>query len=188
MLGEQLVHLAQVDLAAEEMREVAVGVPGRVVLDPARERLEQQARRAGLARSARGRCVLARLEVAGQEHLLGAVDEPAAHLVDVGGLADQPRVLVHLRLAPAGLDHDLDAGPVAGLERADREQREVALGVAQERRALAEHRAVEVGVDAAQRPAAKLPASVAIGGRSTTLDAARPTSVECRRGVQTART
>ena len=89
-------------------------------------------------------------QVAGQQRRLAVDREGAAGLVDVGGLAHQPRRLVHLRLAPAGHDHDLDAGPVAGLQPARLGQREAALGVAEQRAAPAEQGPVEVGVDASQ--------------------------------------
>src|SRR4051794_17666690 len=115
-------------------------MPRRVDLDPPRVGVEEQT---GGARSldlvVDGR-ILTWLELACQEQLLGSVHEPAAHLVYVGLLADDPRVLVDLGLPAPGLDHDLDPCSMTGLERADRERREVALGVAQERGAPAEHR------------------------------------------------
>ena len=49
---------------------------------------------------------------------LAVDDDTATGLVDVGGLADQASVGHHLRLAPAGHDHDLDARAVAALFRA----------------------------------------------------------------------
>ena len=55
-----------------------------------------------------------------------------------------------LRLAAAGHDHDLDPGAVAGLEAARLGQGEGAVGVAEQRAALAEQGPVEVGVDALQ--------------------------------------
>ena len=86
---------AEVDLAAEQVRELAVRVPGRVVLEPAREGLEQQR----AARPTRSICswtlALGRGSNAPVRKTSSvAVHEPAAHLVDVGGLADQARVLV----------------------------------------------------------------------------------------------
>ena len=54
--------------------------------------------------------------LAGHQGRLAVDREGAAGLVDVGGLAHQPGGLVDLRLAAAGHDHDLDAGPVAGLQ------------------------------------------------------------------------
>ncbi len=89
-------------------------------------------------------------EVAGQQRRLAVDREGAAGLVDVGGLAHQAGRLVDLWLATAGHDHDLDPGPVAGLEAARLGQREAALGVAEERAAPSEQGAVEVGVDATQ--------------------------------------
>ena len=85
------------------------------------------------------------------EHRPLAVDhDQAADLADVGPRPDQLGVLHHRGLAAAGLDHDLDAGAVAGLERARLEHRELALGVAEQRAVAAEQGAVEVGVDAAE--------------------------------------
>jgi hypothetical protein len=66
-------------------------------------------------------------------------------------LPEQARVLHDLGLAPSRLDHDLDARPVTRLEGPRRQQREAALGVAEERRAAAQQGAVEVGVDAPER-------------------------------------
>ena len=89
--------------------------------------------------------------LAGHQRRLAVDREGAAGLVDVGGLAHQAGALMHLRLAPAGHDHDLDPGALAGLQAARLGEREAALGVAEERAALAEQGAVEVGVDALQR-------------------------------------
>ena len=83
------------------------------------------------------RAVLVGLHLAGQQRRLAVDRQGAAGLVDVGGLAHQPGVLVDLGLAAARHDHDLDAGAVAGLERPRLGQREVALGVAEERAAPA---------------------------------------------------
>jgi hypothetical protein len=82
--------------------------------------------------------------------------QAASDLVDVGALPEQARVLHHLRLAPPGLDHDLDARAVARLECTRRQQREVPVGVAEQRRATPEQRAVEVGIDAPDRHAAEI--------------------------------
>ena len=70
------------------------------------------------------RLALARLQVAGQEGQLAVDHQARADLEDVGRLAQQARVLHHLRAPAARLDHDLDAGAVARLERARREQGE----------------------------------------------------------------
>ena len=51
------------------------------------------------------------------------------------------------------VDDELRAGPVAGLERTRAEQREGAVGIAQQRAARTEQGPVEVDVDAAQHPA-----------------------------------
>ena len=116
-LAQQRVGLLDVDLAAEEVGEDAAVVPGRVVLEPPFEVLEEQLRDPPLLDLLVDRAVLARRHLAGHQRRLALDREGAAGLVDVGGLAHQPRRLVHLRLAAAGHDHDLGAGPVAGLER-----------------------------------------------------------------------
>ena len=154
VVRQQRVRLVHVDEPAQEVRELALAVPRRVRLEPARVALEQQLRRARLLDLLPDRLAVARLELA--EVGVLAVDVQAApDLVDVGGLPEQARVLHHLRLAPAGLEHHLDARAVARLERARGKQREVALGVAEERRAAAEQRAVEIRVDAPQRHGAR---------------------------------
>ena len=145
------MRLVDVDLAAEEVGEDAAVVPGRVVLEPPLEVLEEQLRDAARLDLLVDRAALVGHHLAGQQRRLAVDREGAAGLVDVGGLAHQPGRLVDLRLAAAGHDHDLDPGPVAGLEAARLGQREAALGVAEERAALAEQGPVEVGVDASQR-------------------------------------
>ena len=94
--------------------------------------------------------VVVRHPVAGEQRPLAVDHDAAPGLVDVGGLADQPGVRHHLGLAAARHDHHLDPGAVAGLERPRLQQREVALGVAEQRAVVPEQGAVEVGVDAAQ--------------------------------------
>ena len=147
---EQPVGLLDVDLAAEEVGEDAPVVPGGVVLEPPLEVLEQHLRDAALLDLLVDGAVLVGDHLAGHQRRLALDREGAAGLVDVGGLAHQAGALVHLRLAAAGHDHDLYPGPLAGLEPARLGQREGALGVAEERAALAEQGAVEVGVDASQ--------------------------------------
>src|SRR5262249_992061 len=143
-VGKRLVRLADVYLAAEEGGEDAAVMPGRVVLEPSLEALEEQLRDALALALPGDRAVLLGDHVAGGEGGLGVDGEGGAGLVDVGGLAHQPRRLVYLGLAPAGHDHDLDPGPVAGLEAARLRQREGPHGVAVERAAAAEQGAVEV--------------------------------------------
>ena len=126
-------------------------MPGRVVLEPPFEVLEEQLRDPALLDLLVDRAVLAGRHLAGHQRRLALDREGAAGLVDVGGLAHQPRRLVHLRLTAAGHDHHLGPGPVAGLERPRLRQREPALGVAEERAALSEQGPVEIGVDATQR-------------------------------------
>ena len=109
---------------------------------------------------------VAGLELARQERGLAVDHEAGADLEDVGGLPEQAGVLHHLRAAAPRLDHHLDARAVARLERARREQREVALRGAEERRPAAEQRPVEIRVDAPDAHYAWA-RRVAYGGRST---------------------
>jgi hypothetical protein len=130
---EQGVRLVGVDQPAEQVRELAPQVPRLVVLEPPGVALEQQRRDAGVLDLLEDGPPVARLDVAGQVDVLAVDVQPAADLVDVGGLAEQPRVLHHLRLAPPRLEHDLHARAVAGLERPRGQQREGALVVAEQR-------------------------------------------------------
>ena len=148
--AEQPVGVLDVDLAAEEMREDAAVMPGGVVLEPPLVVLEQHLRDAPLLDLLVDGPVLVGHHLACQQRRLAVDREGAAGLVDVGALPHQPRRLVDLRLAPSRHDHDLDSGPVAGLEPARLGQAEAALGVAEQRAALPEQGPVEVGVDAAQ--------------------------------------
>ncbi len=149
-LAEQPVGLGDVDLAAEQVGEDAAVVPGVVVLEVLREALEQRLRGAAGLDLLEDRAALVGDEVAGEDRLLAFDREGAAGLVDVGGLAHQPRRLMDLRLAAAGHDHNLGPGPGAGLQGARLRQREGALGVAEEHASRPEQGPVEVGVDAAQ--------------------------------------
>ena len=115
---EQLVGLGDVDLAAEEVGEDAAVVPGRVVLEPPLEVLEEQLRDAARLDLLVDGAALVGDHLAGQQRRLALDREGAAGLVDVGGLAHQAGRLVDLGLAAAGHDHDLDPGPVAGLQPA----------------------------------------------------------------------
>src|SRR5262249_45817036 len=73
-----------------------------------------------------------------------------ADLTDVGALPDQLRVLEDRGFATAGLDHHLDVRAVARLERPGLEDREVTLGITEERPVAPEQGPVEVGVGAAE--------------------------------------
>ena len=86
--------------------------------------LQQRRARPVAAISSCGRLPVARGELAAEQALLAVDHHARAHLVDVRALADQPRVLHHLRLAPARLQHHLHAGAVACLQRAGGQQRE----------------------------------------------------------------
>jgi hypothetical protein len=91
MGAEQIVGLEGVDLPAEQVRDLAAPVPGRVVLEAAGEVLEQQVRGAGRGDLLVDRATLARQQVAGQPVLLLVEDQARADLEDVGALAEQPR-------------------------------------------------------------------------------------------------
>ena len=151
-LGEQGVDLAGVDEPAEEVRHLAVAVPRVVVLQPPGVVLQQQRGRAGGLDLLVDRAAVAGHEVAGQPDLLAVEHEAGAGLEDVGGLGEQARVLAHRPLAAAGHEHDLGAGAVAGLQRADALQRELLVGVAQQRAARSQQGAVEVDVERAHAP------------------------------------
>ena len=154
VLREQCRDLGERHLAAKQMREQAVGVPWRVRLDAAGKRLHQQPRRPAaldlvvdrlLPRAQTnpsGRPPRGRRPARSPSHICRRAARSAAH----------PR-----RPQPCAARTGSPPRPraVAGLERAHRERREVALGVAQQRRSLAEHRAVEIRIDAAQGHAAE---------------------------------
>ena len=91
------------------------------------------------------------LHLAGEEDRFAVDREGAARLEDVGALAHQAGGLVDLGLAAAGHDHDLDAGPGAGLERPRLRHREGALAIEEEGAPQSQQGPVEVGVDTAKR-------------------------------------
>src|SRR5207249_4864222 len=95
---------------------------------------------------------------------------------DVGRLAEQARVLHDLDAPAAGLDHDLDAGAVAGLERPGGQQGEVSLAVAEEGGPASQQGAVEVRVDAANRhyQATSCTISASPGARGPKTSSSRP--------------
>ena len=68
------------------------------------------------------------------------------------GCANRRASSATVDLAPAGHEHDLDAGAVAGLERADAGEGEAVVAAAQERAVGAEQGAVEVDVEGAHGP------------------------------------
>ena len=148
--GQQLVRRARVDSPRNRCETSRSRCQGACGSSRPAKRSSSSAGAPDAAICAWTVSALARLEVAGEEGQLAVDHQARAHLEDVGGLAEQPRVLHHLGAPAARLDHHLHPGAVAGLERARGEQREVALGVAEQRGARAEQRAVEVGVDAAQ--------------------------------------
>ena len=159
------VGLGDVDLAAEQVRVLAVGVPGRVVLEAPARRTRRAGRGRRGRRSSRRRSALVGLEVADQEGVArrrSSPRSPPRRCRRSGPSGASPRSTWASRRP--GLDHDLDAGAVAGLQRARLEHREVALGVAEQRPVAPEQGPVEVGVDAAQ------------GGMARTVAAGRSSS------------
>src|SRR5436305_13825077 len=126
-------------------------MPRSVVLEPAAEALEQEPRRAGVLDQLVDRLAVVRLQLARQQSVLTVDCEPAAELVDESVLADQTCVLGDRHTATARSEHDLDVRPKASFERARGEQREAAVGVAEQRPPTTEQRAVHVGVHAADR-------------------------------------
>ena len=148
VLDEHAVDLDGVDETAEEVRDLALEVPRLVVLQAPAVALEQQGRRAR-ALDLLGDRQLARPQLAGQPVLLPVEHHAGAGLVDERALAEQPRVLEHLRAPPPGHQHDLDAGAQARLHRPHAVDRHPPLAVVQHRGAATEQRAVEVEVQAA---------------------------------------
>ena len=82
-----------VDLAAEQVRDLAVQVPRRVVLEPARVALEQQRRAPEASISVEHRLALARHEAAREPLQLAVEHEPGAGLERVGAHAEQAGVV-----------------------------------------------------------------------------------------------
>jgi hypothetical protein len=156
VLDEHGVCLDDVHLAAEEVRQKPVLVPGVMPLQPSREALEEEIGDAGGEHLLGRRAVLVGNPLAGQKRALAVDHHAAAGLVDVCGLTEEAGIGHHLRLAAPGHDHHLDVGSVARLQRPGLQERERALGVAEQRAPLSEQGAVEVGVDAAQGHGAAL--------------------------------
>ena len=150
-LGQRRVRLGDIDLAPEQVGQLAVVVPGVVPLQASGKSLEQKIRDPGREHLLGGVAVVVRVPVAGQQGAFPVDDDPASGLVDVGRLGEQPRIGHHLRLTASRHDHDLDVGAVARLQRPGLAEREVPLPVAKQRAVAAEERSVEIGVDAAQR-------------------------------------
>src|SRR5215218_8549899 len=160
-LAHRSLGLERVDEPPEEVRYLAVDVPRRVVLEPARVALEQQLRRAELGNLLEDRSFV-RHQVAGEPLQLAVDHQPGPRLEDVGARPDDAGVLEHLRAAPARVKDDLGLSARARLQRPHPDGRERPLAVAQQRRAASEQRAVEIDVQAAQqalrarRPGAQL--------------------------------
>ena len=75
--------LLEIDVPAEQVGDLATGVPRLVVLEPVAEALEEQRGRAGVA-DLLVDGALARHHAIGQELLLPVDHDPRADLVDVG--------------------------------------------------------------------------------------------------------
>ncbi len=142
VLVQERARLLDVDVAAQDVRDLAALGVRRVGLEASRVALEQQVGRAG------GRDPLVGVRL-GQPVQLVADGEAAARLEDVVVEAEDARVVVQDRpRAPRHRAHE-HAGPVARLERPDAEEREAAVAVARHRPAGAQQRPVEVDVQAA---------------------------------------
>ena len=139
---EEGLGLGGIDPPAQEVRDLALEVP-RIVL------LEREGVLQGRHRPTGRRPLVGRVALGREPRHLPVEHDPAAHLEDVAGRPEEPGVLVELRAAPARVEDDLDARPVARLERPGAEQREGAVRIAQERGAGAEQRAVEIAEEAA---------------------------------------
>ena len=126
-LCQEPVGRLDVHLAPEEMRELAIVVPWVVPLEAPGKALEEHVGNAGGDHLLRGCSVGVRNPIAGEEGSLPVDEDSTSRLVYVRGLAQEPRVGHHLGLAAAGHDHDLDAGPMAGLEHPRLARREVSL-------------------------------------------------------------
>jgi hypothetical protein len=151
VLGEQRIGLGRVDLAAQQVRDLAVAQERVVVLEPPGIRLQQQCRRAGVLDLLAHVAPVLGLVGAGQPVDLAVEDDAGAGLEHVA--ADPERAGVAQQRCPlaAGVDDELDARSRARLERPRAEQREVPVRIVQEGRAAAQERAVEIAVDAPER-------------------------------------
>jgi hypothetical protein len=152
VLREQPVGLERVDVAAEQVADVAVAVPGVVVLEPAFVVLEQEPGRARLLDLVEDRLAVLRDQRAGQPVQLAIEHDARSRLERVRADAHDPCVVEQRRLAAAGVEHHLDAGPVAGFQRADPEEGERSVAAVQQGSSRTEQRAVEIQIDAAHEP------------------------------------
>jgi hypothetical protein len=151
VLGQHCVGLRRVDQPAQQVRDLAPGVPRLVVLDAPLEAVEQKLRCARLGDQLVDGLPVARLEVAAEQRVLPLDHDAASELVDERGQAQQPRVLEQHLAPAAGHRHDLDPGPEARLERTRGQQREGTLAVAEHGGSAPQQGPVEIGVDAAER-------------------------------------
>ncbi len=132
------------------MGDLALHVPGLVVLEAPGVALEQQRRRPR-GFDLLGDRQLSGDHLAGQPVLLTLEHQAGTRLVDEGGLAEQPRVL--LDLGPPATRHqdDLHVGSQAGLDRTHAVERDRSLAVVKQRGSPPEQGSVEVQVEAARR-------------------------------------
>ncbi len=125
------VDLDGIHQSAEEVRDLALCVPRLVVLQAPGVALQQQRRRTGEF-DLLGDRELAGQQLAGQPVLLPVQHEACARLEDVGALAEQTRVLEHLRAPAPGHQDDLDACAQTRLNRAHAVDRHRPLTVVQQ--------------------------------------------------------
>ena len=148
LASQQRGRLVGIHKAAEQVRHLAVAVPGVVVLQAPRVVLEQQRRGAGVLDLVVDRPSLARLRQQRRRHpvLLAVKHDTGTRLEEVGGWPEQPRVLHRLRLAATRHDDEFGTSTNARLHRTSGEQRETAVGVLEQMPARAEQRPVEIYV------------------------------------------
>src|SRR5215212_2474316 len=163
-LAHRPLGLERVDEPAEQVRYLAVEVPRRVVLEPARVALEQQLRRPELGDLLEDRSFV-RHQVAGEPLQLAVDHQPGPRLEDVGARPDDAGVFEYLRAAPPRVEDDLDVSARACLQRPHPDGRECPFAVAKQRCAASEQRAVEIDVQAAQQPLGARRAGAQLGHR-----------------------
>ena len=162
-----------------------------MVLEPPVKAGQQQVARAAALNLIVNRAVLERRHDPARQPLELAVDDDTApELEDVGRRSDQPRALEHAPLPPAGIQHHLDVGPEAGLERADAHVREAPVVAAEQRRSGAEQGAVEIDIETAHRAGDRtITGRVSIAGETWTdlLEQGRADERLVHEGITSAR-
>ena len=188
--AQQPLRLGGVDEAAEEVGDLAVDVPRRVVLQASGVGLEQEAGRAG-----RGDLLVDRRVVARQPRApsASAPRRRARRTRRPRRRTSAPRAAARphatFRAAAARDRHDARRPPAGRPRRPDAEQRDAAVAVVEERRRRGRgacRRGRGTGSARAAHAARRLPwAAMAVTRRtepwSALLDAGRPTSASCAR-------